>query len=111
MVTEIHSHGPLRINEIMTSNGGALGDESGATPDWVEIANVGQSAVNLKGYVLARNSKAGNVFVFPDMRQKTGSVSTRSPPGVSSVSVSGAVPESSSFAAPAAARAAQLPVV
>jgi len=68
MVTEIHSHGPLRINEIMTSNGGALGDESGATPDWVEIANVGQSAVNLKGYVLARNSKAGNVFVFPDMR-------------------------------------------
>ena len=67
MVTEIHSHGPLRINEIMTSNGGVIGDEDGNNPDWVEIANVSNGAVSLKGYVLARNSKAGNVFIFPDM--------------------------------------------
>lgn len=67
MVTEIHSHGPLRINEIMSSNGGVLGDEDGNTPDWVEVANVSNGAVNLEGYVLARNSKAGNVFVFPAM--------------------------------------------
>lgn len=67
MVTEIHSHGPLRINEVMTANGGVLGDEDGNSPDWVEVANVSNSTVNLKGYVLARNSKAGNVFVFPDM--------------------------------------------
>ena len=40
MVTEIHSHGPVRINEIMTSNGGVLTDDDGATPDWVEIANI-----------------------------------------------------------------------
>ncbi|MBR7187781.1 MAG: lamin tail domain-containing protein [Clostridia bacterium] len=67
MVTEIHSRGPIRLNEIMTANGGVLSDASGEAPDWVEIANVGSGAVNLKGYVLARNAKAGNVFVFPDM--------------------------------------------
>ena len=67
MVTEIHSHGPLRINEIMTANGGVLTDDDGSTPDWVEIMNVSTSAVNMKGYVLARKVRAGNVFVFPDM--------------------------------------------
>ena len=67
MVTEIHSHGPVRINEIMTSNGGVLTDENGESSDWIEVSNISQSPVNLKGYVLARNSKAGNVFMFPDM--------------------------------------------
>ena len=67
MVTEIHSHGPVRINEIMTSNNGVLTDESSQTPDWVEVTNISNSPVNMKGYVLARNSKAGNVFIFPDM--------------------------------------------
>lgn len=66
MVTEIHSRGPIRLNEIMTANGGVMVDASGATPDWVEVANVGNRPVNLKGYVLARSAKAGNVFVFPD---------------------------------------------
>lgn len=67
MVSEIHSHGPLRINEIMTSNNGMLTDQEGASPDWVEIANISNAPVSLEGYVLARNSKAGNVFVFPAM--------------------------------------------
>lgn len=67
MVSEIHSHGPMRINEIMTSNSGVFTDEAGETPDWVEVTNISGGAVNLKGYVLARNSKAGNVFIFPDM--------------------------------------------
>ena len=67
MVTEIHSHGPLRLNEIMSSNGGVIGDEDGNTPDWVEVANVGNSPVSVRDYVLARNAKAGNVFVFPDL--------------------------------------------
>ena len=67
MISEIHSRGPVRINEIMTSNGGVLTDENGAAPDWVEIANISNGPVNLKGYVLARNSKAGNVFIFPDI--------------------------------------------
>lgn len=65
-ISEIHGDGPIRLNEIMTANGGVMVDASGATPDWVEVANVGNRPVNLKGYVLARSAKAGNVFVFPD---------------------------------------------
>lgn len=66
-VSEIHSDGPLRLNEIMTANSGVLVDAAGKTPDWVEVTNVSGRAANLEGYVLARNAKAGNVFVFPSM--------------------------------------------
>lgn len=72
MISEIHSAGPVRINEIMTANGGVITDNEGSTPDWVEIANVSNGPVNLKGYVLARNAKAGNVFIFPDMTLQGG---------------------------------------
>ena len=71
-VSEIHSAGPVRINEIMTANGSALTDSHGETSDWAEIANIGRSEINLKGYLLARNAKAGNVFVFPDITLQPG---------------------------------------
>lgn len=72
MISEIHSAGPVRLNEIMTANGGVITDNDGNSPDWVEVANVSKSPVNLKGYVLARNAKAGNVFIFPDMTLQGG---------------------------------------
>ena len=72
MISEIHGGGPLRINEIMTANGGVITDNDGNSPDWVEVANVSNGPVNMKGYVLARNAKAGNVFVFPDMTLQGG---------------------------------------
>lgn len=65
-VSEIHGEGPIRLNEIMSANGGVLVDENGATPDWVEVANIGSRPANLQGYVLAKSAKAGNVFMFPD---------------------------------------------
>ena len=71
-VSEIHSNGPLRLNEIMTSNGGAMVDASGKTPDWVEVANVSNRPVDLGGYILARSAKAGNVFAFPQMTLDAG---------------------------------------
>ena len=67
MVSEIHGEGPIRVNEVMSANGGVLVDASGNTPDWVEVANVGSRPANLKGYVLAKSAKAGNVFEFPDV--------------------------------------------
>lgn len=72
VVSEIRSSGPIRINEIMTSNSGILTDSGGNTPDWIEVANIGPRSVDLKGYVLARNAKAGNVFVFPEMSLQPG---------------------------------------
>ncbi len=66
-VSEIHGEGPIRLNEVMTANGGVLVDAAGETPDWIEVANIGNRPANLNGYVLAKNAKAGNVFLFPDM--------------------------------------------
>lgn len=71
-VSEIHGEGPIRLNEIMSANGGVLVDDSGKTPDWVEVANISSRPVNLRGYVLAKNAKAGNVFVFPDLVLEAG---------------------------------------
>ena len=65
-VSEIHSSGPVRINELMSRNDSTAVDENGATADWIEIINIGDQAVDLKGYSLAKNQKAANVFEFPE---------------------------------------------
>ena len=71
-VSEIHGEGPVRLNEIMSANGGVLVDDNGATPDWIEVANIGNRPVNLQGYILAKSARAGNVFVFPDVILQAG---------------------------------------
>lgn len=71
-VSEIHGDGPVRLNEVMTANGGVLVDDAGSTPDWVEIANISNRAVSLNGYILAKSAKAGNVFAFPDVALQPG---------------------------------------
>jgi len=56
----------LRINEVMSSNNGAIADKSGEFPDWIELYNLGAVGVNLSGYGLS--DKNDNLFkwVFPD---------------------------------------------
>ena len=71
-VSEIHGSGPIRLNELMSKNDSTLADENGLTPDWIEVANIGGSAVNLYGYALAQNAKAANVFRFPDLTLQPG---------------------------------------
>ena len=65
-MAEVHSSGPIRINELMSSNSATLADGSGITADWIEIVNVGSANVNLSGYKLAKGDKAANVFEFPE---------------------------------------------
>ena len=65
-VSEIHGEGPIRINELMSSNDGTAVDENGMTADWLEVINVGSREINLEGYTLAKNANAANVFKFPD---------------------------------------------
>lgn len=65
-VSEIHGSGPIRINELMSSNDSTAVDENGVTADWIEVMNVSGNAVNLAGYTLAKNQNAANVFEFPD---------------------------------------------
>ncbi len=64
-VQEIHSSGPVRLNELMSVNETTLLSEEGKTPDWVEIMNISNREVNLEGYSLAKSEKATNVFTFP----------------------------------------------
>lgn len=71
-IAEIHSNGPLRINEVMASNSSTLSLPDGSTPDWIEIANVSQKSVNLEGYSLSKSTNATSVFVFPDMTLNAG---------------------------------------
>lgn len=72
MVSEIHGGGPVRINELMSSNSGTLMDENGLNADWIEIMNVSGRAVDLEGYSLGKTEHATNVFTFPGHRLEPG---------------------------------------
>lgn len=72
MVSEIHGSGPVRINELMSSNSGTLMDENGLNSDWIEIMNVSSRAVDLAGYSLGKTEHATNVFTFPSHRLEPG---------------------------------------
>ncbi|MFY9150422.1 MAG: CotH kinase family protein [Prolixibacteraceae bacterium] len=60
----------LRINEVMSSNGGVLPDADGDTPDWIEIYNFGNDPVNLNGYGLSDKKDELFQWVFPDFQLK-----------------------------------------
>ena len=71
-ITEIHSSGAIRLNEIMTANSATLQLSDGSTPDWIEIINTGNESVNLSGYSLSKNSDSSNVFTFPNCELAAG---------------------------------------
>lgn len=66
-ITEIHSAGPLRINEVMTGNRNTLSIADGTSPDWVEVINIGTRNVSLGGWKLAESANSATVFTFPEM--------------------------------------------
>ena len=72
MVSQIYSNGPVRINEVMTSNQRTISLVDGSSPDWIEIANIGSNSVNLKDYSLSKAAGSVNVFTFPEMTLNSG---------------------------------------
>ena len=50
---------PIVINEIVTSNGESLTDETYGSPDWIELHNASDQPVNLFGWGLTDNIKNG----------------------------------------------------
>ena len=64
-VAEIHASSTVQLNEIMSSNNRLFLDAAGNTPDWVELRNASDSAVDLAGWTLARNATESHMFVFP----------------------------------------------
>ncbi len=57
---------PIRINEVMSSNGGIFTDQSGDAPDWIELYNSGKNVMNLGGYGLTDRIDEPFKWVFPD---------------------------------------------
>lgn len=58
---------PLELSEIMPYNAGAVRDDSGGTPGWVEIRNTGSTAVSLAGVELTeRGVASGTRYRFPE---------------------------------------------
>lgn len=57
---------PVMINEVMSSNKGALYDVDGDAPDWIEFYNPGPDPVNLKGFGISDQQDDLSKWVFPD---------------------------------------------
>ena len=55
----------IRINEVMTSNKGAVPDPNGAYSDWVEIKNTSSSVVDISGFGLSDDKLSPAKWVFP----------------------------------------------
>ena len=52
---------PFRINEVMSSNSGAIADIDGDTSDWIEFFNSGKTSVNLNGFGLSDRKKGPTI--------------------------------------------------
>jgi hypothetical protein len=60
------SDSPVRINELMAWNTSAYTNESGDTPDWIELYNTGEEEIELEEYYLSDNSTNLTCWKFPD---------------------------------------------
>jgi hypothetical protein len=58
--------GDLRLNELMARNDTTHPDEGGAFPDWIELVNIGDEAIDLGGYALSDDLLRPEKFVFAE---------------------------------------------
>ena len=58
--------GAVRINEVQISNDATILDENGEHPDWIELYNDSDSAVDLSGWGLTDKASKPYKWVFPD---------------------------------------------
>jgi hypothetical protein len=56
---------PVVISEFMADNSRTLQDESGQTPDWIELLNTSAAPVELGGYSLSDNPNKPRKWVLP----------------------------------------------
>ena len=63
---DMENESSVIINEIVSENMSALVTEKGEVPDWVEITNTGDEAVNIGHYSLLLESDVGDAFVLPN---------------------------------------------
>ncbi|MEG2152214.1 MAG: lamin tail domain-containing protein [Clostridia bacterium] len=59
------SSSTIEISEVMSSNKGAVPDGKGGYPDWIELHNATDKAVNIGGYGMSDDLFKGAKYVFP----------------------------------------------
>ena len=60
--------GTIVINEVVTSNGESLADETYGSPDWIELHNTSDRAISLFGWSITDNIKNGEkACVLPEV--------------------------------------------
>ncbi|MGK0189882.1 MAG: hypothetical protein ACI9R3_005701 [Verrucomicrobiales bacterium] len=57
--------GPLLLTEAVTWNECGLRDNTGRTPDWIELLNASEQALELDGYGLSDDRSGSTKWVFP----------------------------------------------
>ncbi len=60
------SSGALVVSEIVSSNKRSLVDDALGTPDWIELYNSGDEALDISGYGISDNLKKLHKYVVPD---------------------------------------------
>ena len=63
----------VTINEVCSSNKGSLLDSEGNTPDWIELYNSSERAVNLAGYSISDDPENPKKYVFSNYLIEAGS--------------------------------------
>ena len=66
------TRGGLIINEVVSSNRHSLIDPAAGSPDWIELYNASDSAINLAGYGLSDNVRKLYKYTFPDVTIEAG---------------------------------------
>ena len=57
----------IQLNEIVSSNASVIYDEDGDTPDWIELHNPSNQAVNLDGFGITDDPGDLSMWVFPSI--------------------------------------------
>lgn len=65
--TEITTASDLIINEVCIRNSTLIKDEFGNDPDWIELYNRGDTAINLNGYALSDDSAQPMTWLLGDV--------------------------------------------
>lgn len=71
----VQQSGTLRINEVVSSNGESLVDDTYGSPDWIELYNGSDRDVNLFNYIITDDLTAmdkGKYYLLPDVTLKAG---------------------------------------
>jgi hypothetical protein len=59
------SKSPVRLNEVLPSNGNGCADEAGERNDWIELYNTSDESVDLEGYSLTDDTASPDKSTIP----------------------------------------------